>query len=150
MKLAFLDNKDFWGGLMLIAVGAAAMIMARNYHFGSALRMGPGYFPTLLGGVLTLFGLYLTVSGMRSSEKIERGWSPRALIGVPLSLMLFGLLMEHAGFVPAMVALIFGSAASGSEFRFVEILLFTILLTALSVALFIWALGLPYPLFAGF
>ena len=52
------DNKDVWAGLMLIAIGAAAMFFARNYPFGTALRMGPGYFPMLLGGLLILFGLY--------------------------------------------------------------------------------------------
>ena len=150
MKLDFLDNKDFWSGLLLIAIGAAAMIIAQDYRFGSALRMGPGYFPTMLGGILALFGLYLAVIGLRRGEKIERNWSPRAVIGVSLSLVLFGVLMEYAGFVPALVALIFGSAASGTDFRFGEVLLFTVLLTAAAVVLFIYGLGLPYPLIAGF
>ena len=52
---------------MLVAIGAAAMLIARNYAFGTALRMGPGYFPTVLGGILILFGLYLVVAGLRSS-----------------------------------------------------------------------------------
>ena len=150
MKLDFLDNKDFWSGLLLIAIGAAAMIIAQDYRFGTALRMGPGYFPTMLGGILALFGLYLAVIGLRGGEKIERNWSPRAVIGVSLSLVLFGVLMEYAGFVPALVALIFGSAASGTDFRFGEVLLFTVLLTAAAVVLFIYGLGLPYPLIAGF
>ena len=57
--------------------------------------------------------------------------------------------MERAGFVPAMLVLIFGSATASTEFRFVEVLLFSVVLTALSVAVFVWALGLPYPLIAG-
>jgi hypothetical protein len=150
MKLDFLDNKDFWAGLLLITTGAGAMIIASDYRFGTALRMGPGYFPTMLGGILALFGLYLVIVGMRGGDKIERNWSPRALIGISLSLVLFGVLMEYAGFVPALVALIFGSAASGTDFRLVEILIFTVLLTAAAVALFIYGLGLPYPLIAGF
>jgi hypothetical protein len=58
--------------------------------------------------------------------------------------------MEKAGFLPALVVLVFGSAASGREFRFVEVLLLTALLTVASAALFIWGLGLPYPLVKGF
>ena len=56
------------------------MLIARNYPFGTALRMGPGYFPTVLGGILILFGLYLLVAGLRSSEQIAGSWSLRALI----------------------------------------------------------------------
>ncbi len=76
-------------------------------------------------------------------------WSLRALIVLPLSLVLFGLLMEHAGFIPALLVLIFGSAAAGTEFKLVEVLLLAVGLTAFSVALFIYGLGLPYPLLTG-
>ena len=63
---------------------------------------------------------------------------------------LFGILMEVAGFIPALVALVFLSAASGREFALREVSLMTALLTVASVALFIWGLGLPYPLIKGF
>jgi hypothetical protein len=150
MKLEFLDNKDFWTGIMLVGTGAAAIFIARDYPFGSALRMGPGYFPIVLGAIIVVFGIYLLVKGLRSSDKIEGGVSVRALIVLPITLALFGFLMDRAGFVPALAVLIFCSAAAGSEFRFVEVLLFTIFMTALSVVIFIWGLGLPYPLFAEF
>ena len=149
MKPQFLDSKDFWAGLMLIAVGTLAVVLARDYPLGTVLRMGPGYFPIILGGVLVLFGIYVLAKGLRSVDKIEVGWSARALIVLPLSLALFGFLMDRAGFVPALVVLIFGSAAAGSEFKLVEIVALTVVLTALSVAVFVWGLGLPYPLFAG-
>lgn len=150
MKRELRNNKDLWAGSMLIAIGAGAMFIARNYPFGSALRMGPGYFPLVLGGLLVVFGLYLLGSGLRSSEQIESAWSLRALVILPLSLLLFGVLMERAGFIPALIVLIFGSATASTQFRFAEVLLFSIGLTALSVAVFVWALGLPYPLLAGF
>ena len=69
---------------------------------------------------------------------------------MPLSLVLFGVLIERAGFVPAMMVLIFGSATASNEFRLIEALLFSIGLTALCVAVFIYGLALPYPLIAGF
>jgi hypothetical protein len=149
MQLEFRNNRDFWAGVMLIVTGAGAVIIARNYSFGTALRMGPGYFPSVLGGALVLFGLYLLVQGLRTNEKIQGGWSLRALIALPVSLVLFGILMEHAGFIPALIVLIFGSAAAGTDFRPLEVLLLAVGLTAFSVALFIWGLGLPYPLLAG-
>jgi hypothetical protein len=144
----FLHKKDFWAGAMLIACGAFAMAFARNYTFGNALRMGPGYFPMVLGGLLILFGLYILATGLRSGEKLAGSWSLRALVILPLSLVLFGVLIERAGFVPAMMVLIFGSATASTEFRFVEVLLFSAFLTALCAAVFVYALGLPYPLFA--
>ena len=149
MKLALSNNKDIWSGLMLIVIGAAAILVARNYPFGTALRMGPGFFPVVLGGLLIVFGLTILAVGLRRGESMAGSWSLRALIILPLALVLFGLLMEYAGFVPAMLVLIFGSATASTEFRFVEVLLFSIGLTALSVAVFVWALGLPYPLIVG-
>ena len=149
MKLTLSNNKDIWSGLMLIVIGAAAILVARNYPFGTALRMGPGFFPVVLGGLLIVFGLAILAIGLRQGESMAGSWSLRALIILPLSLVLFGLLMEYAGFVPAMLVLIFGSATASTEFRFVEVLLFSIGLTALSVAVFVWALGLPYPLIVG-
>jgi hypothetical protein len=150
MKLELSNNKDVWGGLMLIAIGAAAMFIARDYPFGTALRMGPGYLPIVLGGLLIAFGLVILACGLRRGESIGGSWSLRALVILPLSLLLFGLLMEHAGFVPAMLVLILVSATASTEFKFREVVLFALGLTALSVAVFVWGLGLPYPLIAGF
>jgi len=150
MNPSILNNKDVWAGLLLIAIGAAALFIARDYTFGTALRMGPGFFPIVLGAMLILFGLYILATGLRSGAQIEGSWSLRALIILPLSLVLFGVLMEYGGFVPAMLVLIFGSATASTEFRFVEVLLFAIGLTALCVAVFVWGLGLPYPLLTGF
>jgi uncharacterized membrane protein len=149
MQLEFRNNKDVWAGLMLIGTGAATILIARDYVFGTALRMGPGYFPSVLGGLLVLFGLYLVGAGLRRRELIEGSWSLRALIVLPLSLVLFGLLMENAGFVPALMVLIVGSSAAGNEVRLVETLLLAVGLTAFAVVLFIWGLGLPYPLLVG-
>ena len=150
MKLSFRNNRDFWAGAMFIAGGAAAMIAARSYPFGTTLRMGPGYFPSLLGGILVAFGVYVMVRGLLNGEKIKGSWSLRALIVLPLSMVLFGILMQYAGFIPALAVLVFGSAASGREFRLGEVFLVAVVLIFLSVAVFIWGLGLPYPLLKGF
>lgn len=150
MKVGLRDNQDFWAGVMLVALGATAVVIARNYPFGTSLRMGPGYFPTVLGSILTLFGLWFIVKAFRSTDTIEPGWSLRALLVIPLSLVLFGVLMNYAGFVPALVVLIFGSALATTEFRLFEVVLLTVGLTIGCVAVFIWGLGLPYPLFAEF
>ena len=145
-----LRNRDFWSGVMLLAIGLLAVGIARDYPFGTSLRMGPGYFPSVLGGLLVVGGIYFVARGLRSEETIEPGWSLRALIVLPLSLVLFGYLMDRAGFIPALIVLIVGSAAAGKEFNFIEVLILAVTLTILSVVVFIWGLGLPYPLLADF
>jgi hypothetical protein len=150
MKMELRKNKDFWAGMMLIVVGVAALFIAREYRFGSALRMGPGFFPAILSGILIAFGVCIVAVGLRSGEKIQGSLSLRALVLLPFSLILFGILMDLAGFIPALAVLVFVSAASGKEFKLIEVLLLTAILTLASWALFIWGLGLPYPLIKGF
>ena len=149
MRIGLRDNKGFWSGLMFIGVGVATLTVAVEYRLGSALRMGPGYFPSVLGGVLIVLGILVLAKGRKSPEPIAGKWSLRALILLPLSLVLFGWLMEHAGFVPALVVLIVGSSAAGEEFNALEALMLAGVLTFGAVAVFIWGLGLPFPLIAG-
>lgn len=149
MRFNLLSNRDFLAGLMFIVTGAVAMFISRDYPMGSALRMGPGYFPMVLGGIMIAFGIYVMTRGLRTQEKVQGNWSLRALFVLPLATVIFGVLMEEAGFIPALVALIFISAAAGDQFKWLEVLVMAIALTAVSVALFIYGLGLPYPLLKG-
>ena len=150
MKVALRDNQDFWAGVMLVVIGVTALVLARNYPFGTSLRMGPGYFPAVLSSILCLFGVILMAKALRSSDRLEPGWSLRGLIIIPVSIVLFGILMTYAGFVPALMVLIFGSALASDEFKLFEVILLTIGLTIGCVAVFIYGLGLPYPLLAEF
>ena len=149
MKFDWRNNRDFFAGLLYIFTGALGIIIALDYPFGSALRMGPGYFPRVLGGIMIAFGIAVLLMGVKNNEKIKGNWSIRALIILPLSAVVFGVLMEYAGFIPALAALIPVSAASGKDFRWLEITLLTIGLVVISYLIFIWGLGLPYPLIKG-
>ena len=145
MKLP--DNRDLWTGIMFIAVGAAAMFIASDYRFGSVRSMGSGFFPMILGGLLIGFGCFIAAKGLRNKEKIKaRVWT-RPLILLPLSFIVFGKLMETAGYIPALVALIALACAAGPEFKIREMLVLAVVLSVISVAVFIWGLGLSYPLF---
>lgn len=149
MKVNLLSNRDFLAGLMFISIGAVAMFMSRDYPMGSALRMGPGYFPMVLGGIMVGFGILVMIQGLKSQEKVQGNWSLRALFILPLATVIFGVLMEETGFIPALVVLIFISAAAGDQFKWLEVLAMAIALTAACVGLFIYGLGLPYPLLKG-
>ena len=150
-KVPLTQYKEFLSGIHFIGIGALGIFMAQDYPFGTALRMGPGYFPIVLSGIIILMGIYCLIQGLLKPEKlIGSNWSLRALIILPLAMVLFGVLMEHAGFIPALIVLVFVSAAASREFKFWEVAAMAILLTIGSWALFIWGLGLPYPLLVGF
>jgi uncharacterized membrane protein len=148
-KVELRNNKRFLSGIMFLFIGGGAIYMAQDYPMGSALRMGPGYFPIVLGAIIGLFGIWELIIGVIKPDPVKGNWSLRALIILPLSAVIFGVLMEKAGFIIAMVVLIYVSAFSSKEFRFWEVTALAVGLTAASVGLFIYGLGLPYPLWSG-
>ena len=146
MKPDLRNNRDLIAGLLFIVLGALATVLARDYPFGTTMRMGPGYFPTLLGGILLVFGATILLRGIRSGEKVKGEWGVRPLAWITLSIVLFGFLLDRVGMVPATVVTLFAAAAAGREFRLKEVLLLAIVMTAFSVAVFSYGLKLPYPL----
>jgi hypothetical protein len=147
MKVALSNNKDFLAGLLLVVVGSAGFFMALDYPFGSALRMGPGYFPRVLAGILIVFGLYVGIRGVLNPERVEGIWGWKALALITLAFWVFGWLMERVGFIPSLVVLFAISTLAGHEFRLKEVVILTVLMIAFAWAVFIYGLGLPYPLF---
>ena len=147
MKVDLQNNKDFLAGLLMISVGAIAFYMALDYPFGSALRMGPGYFPRVLAGILMTFGLYVMIRGIKSGEKVEGAWGWKALAMITLAFVVFGWLMDRIGMIPSLVVMFFLAALAGHQFRWLEVTILTVIMTAFAWAVFIWGLGLPYRLF---
>jgi len=143
------NNKDFLAGMLFIAIGVVAVAVARGYPMGNAMRMGPAYFPTVLGGILVLLGAWVTARGIRSGEKVKGEWGLKPLLLIALAVVLFGFLMSRLGLVPALVAVFLVSAAGGREFRFKEVLVLTALLSAFAVVVLLYVLKMPYPLIAG-
>ena len=150
MKPDLWNNRDFLAGLLFIVLGGLAVALARDYPIGSTMRMGPGYFPTVLGGILLLFGVYVLLRGVRSGDEVKGEWGYRPLALIALSIVLFGFLLDRVGMVPAIVVALFAAAAAGREFRLKEVLLLAVVMTAFSVAVFSYGLKLPYPLLGGY
>jgi hypothetical protein len=153
MQLRIRNLQDFWSGIFFIALGVLALYLSRNYTMGSALQPGPGYFPTWLGGIMIGFGLIITALSFRlegdaGQRAALREWGLRPWLVLPLTLALYALLMEwDFGFVPSLIVLIVGCALAHKDVHWVETLLLSVFLTAAAVAIFIYGLGLPYPLF---
>jgi hypothetical protein len=141
------DNKDFLAGLLMIGIGAIAFYMALDYPFGSALRMGPGYFPRVLAGILMAFGVYVGLRGLRTNEKVEGVWGWKALAFITVAFWAFGWLMDRVGLIPSLVVMFFVSAFAGHEFKLKEVIILTALMTLFAYGVFIYGLGLPYRLF---
>jgi hypothetical protein len=149
MKVDLNNNKDFLAGLLMLSVGGLAFFIALDYPFGSALRMGPGYFPRVLAGILMAFGVFVLIRGILSSEKVSGRWGWRALALIVVALIVFGWTMDKFGLVPALVAMFFIAAFGGHEFKFVEVLVLTVFMVFFAWVVFIYLLGLPYPLIQG-
>ena len=138
--------KDFWSGLIFIAVGGAAVAIARTYPMGSAVRMGPAYFPTVLGALLTLIGIAVLIrSFVTPGDRIDGfAWKPLALVlGATI---LFGVLVRSGGLVVALIVLVLVSAWASRNFRWVSAVALAVGLTVFSVVVFVKALGLPIPI----
>lgn len=137
------NPKDFWAGILYVAFGAGAILLARDYGMGSALKMGPGYFPSVLGGLLILIGIAALLRAfMRRGEAIG-GLAIKPMLYVTLSTIAFGMLVRGAGVVPAIVVLALASAYASARFRIVPSLLLVAGLVAFCVLVFVYGLGVP-------
>ena len=93
--------KDFWTGIIFLFFGLAAVIIGLDYPMGTAGRMGPAYFPTVLGGLLALIGAIAVVrSFLRTGEPVSK-FHIKELVLILSAVLLFGFLMRGAGLVPA-------------------------------------------------
>ena len=149
MKTGLVGNKDFLAGLVFVLIGVLAVVVARDYPFGTAMRMGSGYFPTVLGGILILLGAWVMARGLRSGEEVKGEWGWKPLAFIALAFVLFGVLMPRLGLVPALAATVLASALGGREFRTKEALILAAVMSAATAVLLLYVLKMPYPLVAG-
>lgn len=137
--------KDFSSGLIYIFFGSSAIVLGREYGMGTALKMGPAYFPSLLGGLLVLVGAIailrsFLVHGTPIGEIAFKG-----LILVVASVILFGVTVRGAGLAVALPLLVISSAMASSRFRWGWTLAMAVGLTVFCVLVFIKGLGVPLP-----
>src|SRR5688572_27835728 len=141
------SQKNFWAGLMFIGFGVLAIYASRAYPMGSLVSMGPGYFPIWLGVILIVIGVFTAGSAYRAAGARVEPWGWRALLWLSAAFAAFGLLIEEAGLVLALLALIVASSLAGRDTRLLELVILIVLLISGSVGLFIYGLELPYRLF---
>lgn len=138
--------KDFWTGIIFLFIGLAAIVIGRDYPMGTAGRMGPAYFPTVLGGLLALIGLIGVIrSFLRPGEAIGKFYI-KEIVLILLAVLLFGFLMRGAGLVPAALVLVLLSAYASPKFTWGGSILLAVGLAVFAVVLFVKLLGLPMPI----
>ena len=139
--------KDFWTGAIFLGVGLGAVFIGRDYAMGTGARMGPAYFPTVLGWLLALIGAVAVLRSFRHlGEPIEK-FHLKELFIVLSAVVLFGVLMRGAGLAPAAVVLIVVSAYASPQFRWREALLLALGMATFAVLVFVKLLGLPLAVF---
>ncbi len=143
--LSIRNPKDFWAGVLFVSLGIFAIVVGSNYHLGSAARMGPGYFPRILGILLIVLGGAIALNGVRVKGERIRPWNWRATIVVLGSVVLFGYLVEKIGLAIGTVFLIVAASYASHEFRPREALVAGVLLAALAVVVFELGLSLQLP-----
>lgn len=139
--------KDFWAGAMFIAFGAGmAVIAIKDYQMGNAVRMGPAYFPTVLGGLLAVLGLVLLLRALALKGGKVGQFHFRPLLLILAACVAFGYFLKPLGLLGALLLLVFISAYGGHEFKWKEVLVLYALLLVFSVLVFVKGLTLPFPI----
>jgi len=156
------SRQDWWAGWMFIAFGLFFIVFALGtpeffdkmvgsrlipgYQMGSSVRMGPAYFPVVLGALLAVLGLIVLLDSVVEDGPEVAKFHFRPLIWIGLSSLAFAYLLKPLGLVLASVALVFISAYGGHEFKWKEVAIMSVILAVFSVLVFVKGLSLPFPI----
>ena len=155
------SQKDFFAGLLFLLVGGVFAWGATTYSVGTGQRMGPGYFPLMLGILLAVIGAGVMFKAITvetvDGEKIGK-WAWKPMLYIIGANVLFGILLAGLpsigvpamGMIIAIYGLVFVASMAGSEFKFKEILVLATVLAAGSYAAFVRALNLQFPVWPSF
>ena len=140
--------KDTAAGAVFIAVALGYMWMAWNdLPIGSALDMGPGYFPIVLSGILILFGLAIIVRGWVTQQGTEFGRVPwRAVVMLSVATLVFAAFFDDLGLLPGVFVLSFLAALSSSQNSILRATLSSAGIALFCTAVFGYGIGLPIPI----
>ena len=150
MKLK--NPKDFWSGVMFALIGFSFAIIVKvfEYPMGTGSRMGPGYFPYVLGIIMGVIGIVIIVQAWISEGAPVAKFAWRPLFWVLLAFVIFGLIAKVAGLVISIVILVIVASYGGHEHRWKEAVISSVILAAASVGIFVYGLKLPFPIWPPF
>lgn len=149
MKLV--QHRDYYAGALVMLLGAGAAVVGSRYEIGSLRRMGPGFFPTVLGILLAFIGVLIAGSASFSATtgvpeaSMRPDW--RGWFCIVAGAGLFIALASHAGLVPATMACVFVAALGDRTNRWKEALLLAIGVTFFGTLIFSYVLRIQIPMF---
>jgi len=138
--------KDFWAGLAFVAIGAAFVLLSQQYRLGDMHRMGPGMFPMLVGVLLAGLAAVITLRAFAFDGEAVPRFQARPIGISLLAIVLFGAALQWLGLVAAVAVLVLVGAWASREVRPLENIALAGGMVLFSVAIFVWLLGLPLPL----
>ena len=138
--------RNFVAAILTVLVGVVALTEAARHPMGTLLRMGPGYFPTVLGVLIIGFGAILLAQAFRPAPAMALNFVLRPVLMIPLGIILFAALLERHGLAPAIFALVLVSSLSEPVFRPARAALLASGLLALIYVVFVLVLRLPFAL----
>jgi hypothetical protein len=146
------NQKDFWAGLMFAAFGVFFSGFGTQYTFGTGARMGPGYFPTVLGVILIVLGVVIALTALspKAEENKVAKFSWSTIILILGSVVLFGLMLTRLGLILSLITVVLVSSYASHEFGWKAAIINTIVLVALCLFVFVYALSLQFPLWPTF
>jgi putative tricarboxylic transport membrane protein len=138
-------SKELLAGLTLVLIAAVALLAGRDLETGTLRSVGPGALPRALALMVLAGGIGFTAAALiRGGEPLGR-WPLRGAAFITLALVAFALTIRTLGLAVAGPAIVLVSGAATSETRPLELLVFALVLTAVCIGLFRFALGLPLP-----
>lgn len=152
MKLRLIRQQEFAAGLFFFITGALFAYGSLAYKLGSAMRMGPGYFPLALGLLLALIGVTLAARNARlelSRDEASLIEKPclRSVLLIGVAMLIFAFTLQTLGLIVATIGLVVVSGIAYRAFCWKEISALSASLAAFSSIVFSWALGLPLQVF---
>jgi hypothetical protein len=143
MKIRIENRKDFYAGLIFLFFGLFALLEGGRYAMGTAAKMGPGYFPVVLGILLSVLGAIVTIRSFTLKGGPVQAFVLRPLLLILGSVFVFSLMIDLLGLLLAASSLILVSSLASREIHFRELLLLVGLLVIMALGVFIYVLGLP-------
>jgi len=140
------NPKDFWTGLIYLFVGCGALIISRDYDMGSALKMGPAYFPTILSVLLMGIGIISVLRSFLKSGSPIGVVAWKGLVLIVASTILFGMIVRGAGLLLALPLLVIVSASASARFSWKTTLAEAVGITVFCIVVFLKGLGVPLPI----
>jgi putative tricarboxylic transport membrane protein len=138
--------KDFWAGLIFVAIGGGFVLLAQEYRLGDMHRMGPALFPTLVGALLAALGAFIALRAFALDGPPVPRFEARPILVSLLAIVLFAIALQWVGLVAAVAVLVLIGANAARDVRLLDVLALAAGMIVFSVAVFVWLLGLPLPL----